>query len=118
LENGWHHQTVDDEFSTVRDSVTDLRVEALYQYRVHRPVWETQLRGAPVALLGDTSPAGQTTDEDSPETLATKALLTDQVQNVLATLSEREAGVVRLLIMEGRTLTGGCGNLRYHFVSR
>jgi RNA polymerase sigma factor (sigma-70 family) len=104
LENGWSRRTVDDEFSAVRDSVTDLRVEALYQHRVHRPVWETQLRGTPVALLGDAAPESQTTDDDLPETLVTQTILADTVQSVLATLSEREAGVARLLIMEGRPL--------------
>lgn len=104
VENGWHPHAVDDEFSVVRDAVTDLRVEALYQHRVHRPVWETQLRGVPVALLGDVAPASQTPEQDAPETMVTRALLAEDVRSVLATVNKQEAGVARLLIMEGRTL--------------
>ncbi|MBE8524818.1 hypothetical protein ILP97_46315 [Amycolatopsis sp. H6(2020)] len=104
LESGWHHQTVDDEFSTVRDSVTDLRVEALYQHRLHRPVWETQLRGMPVALLGDTTPANLPANEVLPEVAATNTLLVDQVQSVLQTLNERELAIARLLFMEEKTI--------------
>jgi RNA polymerase sigma factor (sigma-70 family) len=104
LENGWHHRAVDDEFSAVRDSVTDLRVETLYQHRVHRPVWETQLRGAPVALLGETVESSlQSSDEEMHETVS-KIILVDQVSAALATLSERENGVIRLWIIEERTL--------------
>jgi RNA polymerase sigma factor (sigma-70 family) len=104
LENGWHHRAVDDEFSAVRDSVTDLRVEALYQHRVHRPVWETQLRGAPVALLGETVESTlQASDEELHETIS-KIFLREQMISVLATLSERESGVIRLAIVEERTL--------------
>jgi RNA polymerase sigma factor (sigma-70 family) len=102
LENDWHHRTVDDEFSTVRDSVTDLRVEALYQHRVHRPVWETQLRGASVTLLGDQILPYAA--DDDPMEAATKNLLAEQMRSVLATLSEREASIARLLFMEGRPL--------------
>ncbi len=104
LENGWNHRAVDDEFSAVRDSVTDLRVEALYQHRVHRPVWETQLRGEPVALLSETvASSAQSSDEEIHQTVS-RILLVDQVGSVLATLSERESGVIRLWIFYEKTL--------------
>jgi DNA-directed RNA polymerase specialized sigma24 family protein len=104
LEDGWHHRAVDDEFSAIRDSVTNLRIEALYQHRLHRPAWETQLRGAPVALLGETAEfILQSSDEEMYETIS-KILLVEQVNSVLATLSERESGVIRLWIIQGYTL--------------
>ncbi|GIM93844.1 hypothetical protein [Paractinoplanes toevensis] len=53
LEGGWVRRRVDEEFSAVRDAVTKLRTESLDQHRLHRPVWHTQLRGRPVALLYD-----------------------------------------------------------------
>jgi RNA polymerase sigma factor (sigma-70 family) len=108
--NGWTHPTVDDEFSAIRDAVTDLRIEALYQHRLHRPVWETQLRGTSVALLSE--PAGwQRSDNgvvsiELADTLVTGfEAVTSEVeysdcaeimQSVLHTLSERERKVIWL----------------------
>jgi hypothetical protein len=51
LEDGWVWRRVDEEFSAVRDTVTSLRIDSLAQHRLHRPVWQTQLRGSPVGLL-------------------------------------------------------------------
>lgn len=104
LGNGWHHRAVDDEFSAVRDSVTDLRVEALYQHRVHRPVWETQLRGVPVALLDETVASSLRPPGEEMHETVSKIFLVDQMSSVLATLSEREAGVIRLWIIEEKKL--------------
>jgi hypothetical protein len=51
LEDGWVQRRVDEEFSAVRDAVTSLRIESIEQHRMHRPVWQTQLRGSLVGLL-------------------------------------------------------------------
>ena len=53
LEDGWVHRRVDEEFSAVRDTVTSLRIESAVQHRLHRPLWDTQLRGSLVGLLSD-----------------------------------------------------------------
>ncbi|MGH3776992.1 MAG: sigma factor-like helix-turn-helix DNA-binding protein [Pseudonocardiaceae bacterium] len=104
LEGGWVHRSVDDEFSAVRDTVTDLRIEAAYQHRLHRPVWETQLRGAPIGLLSEqpgsldsngVALADILAAGDDPVAAAAQTLLENQLQAVLATISEREARVIR-----------------------
>ena len=53
LEDGWVQRRVDEEFSAARDNVTSLRIESIEQHRLHRPVWQTQLRGTLVGLLND-----------------------------------------------------------------
>lgn len=112
LEDGWTYRSVDDEFSAVRDSVTDLRIEAAYQHRLHRPVWETQLAGASIGLLSELSGAGPAGDPvlagtnaelEDPLTAATNALLKEQIVQVLRTFSERQATVIRGLLMDGKT---------------
>jgi hypothetical protein len=105
LEGGWVYRSVDDEFSAVRDTVADLRIEAAYQHRLHRPVWETQLRGVPVGMLtehvgswdsnGGIMLADTAAVEDGPIAAITQILLTEQLENVLATLDGVEARVIR-----------------------
>lgn len=104
LEGGWVYRSVDDEFSAVRDTVTDLRIEAAYQHRLHRPVWETQLRGAPIGLLSEQVGsldskgivlAAIAVAGDNPVAAIRQTLLEDQLKEVLATVSEREARVIR-----------------------
>jgi RNA polymerase sigma factor (sigma-70 family) len=98
------YRSVDDEFSIVRDTVTDLRIEAVYQHRLHRPVWETQLHGAPIGLLSDQVGSSDSNGivladipaaGDDPVAAITQIFLEDRLKEVLATLCEREARVIR-----------------------
>ncbi|WP_406476057.1 hypothetical protein [Streptomyces sp. NBC_01615] len=126
LEDGWTRRTVDAEFSAVQDSVADVRIESLYQHRLHRPVWETELRGAPVALLSDLASAreGEQFDlasgeaEDDVTAVVSRTLMTEQMHSVLDTLSEREAKLVLGLFEGERTqaqLRAELGITRYRF---
>jgi hypothetical protein len=103
LENGWHRLTVDDEFSVVRDSVTDLRVESMYQHRVHRPVWETQLRGAPVALLDEALTSSSQATNDT-EKAVDRLMLKELLNDALGRLSTMELRAVQFTVIEGWTL--------------
>jgi DNA-binding CsgD family transcriptional regulator len=111
LEDGWRTPTVDDVFSAVRDAVTALRIEALYQHRLHRPVWETEIRGKPVALLSDVvrpqsgdgaagliQLADMLVDEQewTEGALLNRLFLPELVEAVLHTLSARERAVILL----------------------
>ncbi|MFD0412245.1 hypothetical protein [Streptomyces sp. NPDC127108] len=103
LENDWTRNRVDSQLSMVIDTVTQLRLDASHQHRLHRPAWETQLRGMPVALLAD-HPFEEPQDPEDPVEAAALSLLKEQVWSVLDTLSEREAGVIMQLVMEEATL--------------
>lgn len=103
LEDCWVSRSVDENFSAVRDTVTGLRVEAAYQHRLHRPVWETQLRGMPIGLLSEQIGSSDASEialtdtlaaADDPFEAAEQSLLESQLQSVLATLSKRESGVI------------------------
>lgn len=105
LENGWTAPATDSELSAVLDAVTDLRIQAAYQHRLHRPVWETQLRGVPVALLSEEEvhPANGIpaftladilADASSVVDEVTLELLKGQMHEVLRTLPERERDVI------------------------
>jgi len=110
LEDGWIRPNIDDDFSTVLDTVTDVRIQALYQHRLHRPVWETPLQGAPVALLSE--PVGYRNtgghrinievadvlaNEEEPEfeEVVAQGFVVQQVAWALSTLSHREQMVLR-----------------------
>lgn len=112
LEDGWTYRSVDHEFSAVRDTVTDLRIEAAYQHRLHRPIWETDLCGAPVALLSEPAASAQPNGplladslvtEDTVHEIVTQGLLKEQLQHVLNILSTEEARLVEMHFIEGRT---------------
>jgi hypothetical protein len=109
-EDGWIRPNIDDDFSTVLDTVTDVRIQALYQHRLHRPVWETPLQGAPVALLSE--PVGYRNtgghrinievadvlaNEEEPEfeEVVAQGFVVQQVAWALSTLSHREQMVLR-----------------------
>jgi DNA-binding CsgD family transcriptional regulator len=108
LTDGWQRTTSDRELNAAQDAVADLRMragsfrsQAQHQHRLHRPVWETELRGSPVTLLSDRlhAPGGAGADEvaadtDDPLTAVTKALLRQQMRYVLDTLSQREYQVM------------------------
>jgi len=125
LEDGWTHPRVDDEFSTVRDAVTDLRIEAMYQHRLHRPVWETQIGGGPVVLLSEPSGSLRAGNglvpveladtlvdgAPAPEATAAQALLLEDLEWVLDTLSKRERKVA-LAFAQGRPKQETCAQLR------
>ncbi|MGW3415833.1 hypothetical protein [Streptomyces sp. NPDC000888] len=126
LEDGWTRRTVDAEFSAVQDSVADVRIESLYQHRLHRPVWETELRGAPVALLSDLASArdGEQFDlvsgaaEDDVIAIVGRTLMTEHLHSVLDTVSEREAKLILGLFQGDRTqaqLQAELGITRYRF---
>jgi DNA-binding CsgD family transcriptional regulator len=107
LENGWTVPVVDSDLSAVLDAVTTLRVQSAYQHRLHRPVWETQLRGLPVALLSeeewqpvdggrslelsDTLPD---LDTVSVSEAVEHTLFIEQLHYVLDSLSKREAEII------------------------
>lgn len=111
LADGWRRTRADRDLITAQDAVADLRIRASglrasakRQHRVHRPVWETELRGSPVSLLSDpllsSGVPGMMAmeivapDTDDPVAAVTQILLEEQVQNVLDTLSERDAQIV------------------------
>ncbi|WP_327075562.1 hypothetical protein OG196_43310 (plasmid) [Kitasatospora purpeofusca] len=56
LENDWTRNRVDARMSTVMDTVAALRADGHHQHRLHRPVWETRLGGAPVSLMSEHGP--------------------------------------------------------------
>jgi hypothetical protein len=103
LEDGWVSRSVDEDFSAVRDTVTDLRIEAAYQHRLHRPAWETQLRGMPIGLLSEQTSSSHTTGvaltdtlaaTDNPFAVIDHGFLELQLKAVLATVSVRECFVI------------------------
>lgn len=62
LENSWFPRSPDRELSSARDEVTQLRTDVLYQHRLHRPVWETQVRGQQVDSLSEDQATRHPTD--------------------------------------------------------
>ncbi|BBH68578.1 hypothetical protein ACTI_52630 [Actinoplanes sp. OR16] len=94
LEQGWAYRSVDSEFNAVRDTVTDLRIEAAYQHRLHRPVWETQLAGASVTLLSEIQAVQDQTAAEDPVSAVANTLRDEQMEQVLQTLSKRERAVI------------------------
>ncbi|MEU3931598.1 sigma-70 family RNA polymerase sigma factor [Streptomyces sp. NPDC029044] len=102
LENNWIRNRVDNQLSVVIDTVTQLRLDATHQHRLHRPAWETQLKGIPLALLSD-QPLDIPNHDEDPAEAATRVLLAEQVRSVLDTLSEREDRVITALVMEGKS---------------
>lgn len=119
LADGWRRTTADRDLNAAQDAVADLRIRATglrsaarHQHRLHRPVWETELRGSPVALLsdpllafGDSGMAADelaASDDDNPVTAVTQIMLQEQIQSVLSTLSDREAGIMAMFA-EGRS---------------
>jgi len=102
LEDGWVHRRVDEEFSAVRDTVTSLRIESVEQHRLHRPVWQTQLRGSLVGLLND--PVGSsgfelidTIGAADPGLAAVEA---EDIKRCLAILPERAREALLLLTQD------------------
>jgi hypothetical protein len=110
LEKGWTFRSVDDHFSVVRDTVTDLRIEAKYQHRLHRPIWETQLGRMHIGLLSELDDAGESITagipavEASPEDAAAVKMRNQQTACVLNTLPEIERAVV-WAIQLGKSIT-------------
>jgi DNA-binding CsgD family transcriptional regulator len=119
LTDGWRRTAADRDLNAAQDAVADLRIRAVglrsaarHEHRLHRPVWETELRGSPVALLsdpllafGDVGMAADelaASDDDNPVTAVTQILLQEQMQSVLDTLSDREAGIMTMFA-EGRS---------------
>ncbi|MFG3722276.1 LuxR C-terminal-related transcriptional regulator [Streptomyces massasporeus] len=102
LENNWIRSRVDNQLSLVIDTVTQLRLDASHQHRLHRPAWETQLKGVPLALLSD-QPLDIPNDAEDPVEAAARVLLAEQVLAILSTLSEREDRVITKLVMEGKS---------------
>ncbi|MZF84226.1 sigma factor-like helix-turn-helix DNA-binding protein [Streptomyces sp. SID5643] len=102
LENNWVRNRVDNQLSVVLDTVTQLRLDASHQHRLHRPAWETQLKGIPLALLSD-QPLDFPNHDEDPVEATTRVLLAEQVQAVLDTLSRREDQVITALVMEGKS---------------
>ncbi|TYK46193.1 hypothetical protein [Actinomadura decatromicini] len=125
LSNGWWPNTTAPELSASRDTVTNLRIqatnrlqrEAKRQHRLHRPVWETQLRGAPIALLSDLLPNPEnsfgslTFTEAISHTSAdvvdqvTMAFRDEQILAVLDTLPKKEEAIVRAAYLEEKPWT-------------
>jgi DNA-binding CsgD family transcriptional regulator len=119
LADGWRRTTADRDLNAAQDAVADLRIRAAglrsaarHQHRLHRPVWETELRGSPVALLSDpllafgdsgiTADEVAASDDGNPVTAVTQIMLQEQMQSVLDTLSDREAGIMTMFA-EGRS---------------
>ncbi|MFE9026618.1 LuxR C-terminal-related transcriptional regulator [Streptomyces iakyrus] len=102
LENNWIRNRVDNQLSLVIDTVTQLRLDASHQHRLHRPAWETQLKGVPLALLSD-QPLDIPNHAEDPAEAAARVLLAEQVLSVLSTLSAREGRVITKLVMEGKS---------------
>ena len=99
LDRGWAYRSVDSEFSAVRDTVTDLRIEAAYQHRLHRPVWETQLAGSSIGLLSEITAETDRTvllgaEADQPLAAVTNTFRDAQMEEVLKTISAGERKVV------------------------
>nr|WP_163017125.1 sigma factor-like helix-turn-helix DNA-binding protein [Streptomyces chartreusis] len=83
LENHWTRHRVDTRLSEVIDDVAKrLRQDADQQHRLHRPLWETQLRGARITLLTDHTPDVVSAEPNGEETAA----LADEVRSLLAQL--------------------------------
>jgi hypothetical protein len=128
LTDGWRRTTADRDLNAAQDAVADVRIRAVglraaasLQHRLHRPVWETELHGSPVALLSDPllafgdcgMAAGKlaASDDDNPLTAVTRILLQEQVQAVLGTLSDREASVMTMFA-EGKSWAQMAKDLR------
>ena len=120
LTDGWRRTTADRDLNAAQDAVADLRIRvgslrsaAKHQHRLHRPVWETELRGSSVALLSDPlltfGGPGTAADlmtfanNDNPEAAVTQILLKEQIHAVLDTVSEREARVMTMFA-EGKSV--------------
>jgi hypothetical protein len=121
LTDGWRRTTADRDLNAAQDAVADLRIGAAglrsaarHQHRLHRPVWETELRGSPVALFsdplltfGDFGMAADEvagSDDDNPVTAVTQILLHEQIRAVLDTLSDLEATIMTMFA-EGKSWT-------------
>jgi hypothetical protein len=119
LTDGWRCTIPDRDLNAAQDAVADLRIRASglrtaakHQHRLHRPVWETELRGSPVALLSDplltfgnsdTAPNQVAdSDADDPVTAVTEVLLKECVKSALNTLSDGEAAVL-YMFAEGKS---------------
>ncbi|MFI6294921.1 hypothetical protein ACIBEJ_25250 [Nonomuraea sp. NPDC050790] len=127
LSDGWRRASIGAEFTDVQDVVTDLRVqatlfrrEAKRQHRLHRPVWETQVRGAPVAMLLDTLPGQDSlalveaivgSAQNVDDTVA-NAFLNEHLSAVLDSLSPIEEKVVRSAYLDERTWVQIANDLR------
>ncbi|MEV7602951.1 hypothetical protein AB0O91_36855 [Kitasatospora sp. NPDC089797] len=110
LENDWTRNRVDSRMSVVMDTVTALRADGNHQHRLHRPVWETRLGGAPVTLMSEHGPNDgwlnirSQGEYGDPLELISADMISDDVAAVLGTLPELPREILIATHLRGMSL--------------